>query len=294
MVLAAMLVLAAPGWPAEKPNEISLDDAREQIGRIQKQVPVANDDRTLLKLRQQALALQSKMHATSADLQPRVTQLAARIAELGAHAPGTAESSAVAAQRKDLEQQHTALEGRFKLASLLSLEVDQVVTQIAARSRERFRERLTDRVRSPVERGFWADLGADVPQDLQQARAFALELGQLLRQISPASIVGALAIVAVTLIARWQLMGWLRGAAVKGRLHRSLRALAHIALWTLSTAIITASVLIPVNSGEELASLTGLFAGVAATITFGVYVASLGTALLAPRAPTWRLPPISD
>lgn len=295
MLLGAMLPTVTSTPAAEKTPTISLDDARDQLETIQKIVAAAQDDKSLLEMRAQVLELQSRLQETRYNLAPQLERVAARSAELGESAQSASESSDLAAERKELDQQRTSLDGQLKLAGVLWLEADQIVGQIAARSREQFRERLGDRTGAPFERRFWDNLGADVPQDVQRARTFALEIKDVLLRSPVPAVAGALLVSAITLIARRRLTARMVRLTLPGRLQKSLRAFANLGLRTASVAIIGMALVLAINSGDlPPPHIVSLLIGIATTVTFGVYVATLGTALLSARAPRWRLPPIPD
>jgi potassium efflux system protein len=295
MVLGAMLPTLTSAVAAERAPAISLDDARDQLKTIRKSVAAAQDERALLDLRAEVLNLQSELHATSNELAPQLAQLVARRAELDKAAASTNESSEVAAERAQLERQLTSVEGQATLAGVLSLEADQIIGQIAAQARERFRARLADRTNGPLERRFWQSLGTDAHRDAQRARTFAIETKDALVRVPALSVLAALLASVIAVVARRRLTARIQRATLPGRLQKSLRALAHVALNTTCVAIVATAFAWAVSSEPHPPpQLTSLLFELAAIAAGGVYVATLGAALLSARAPSWRLPRIPD
>jgi potassium-dependent mechanosensitive channel len=298
----AALILIATLFPhamtlraAEDAGAISLDEAREQLGAIQREMAAAKDERRLLEFRKRALTLQSELREASDRLAPELAQIDARMAELGAQPERADESTDVATERRQLEQSRATIEGQLRLANLLSLEADQTAREISARSRSMFREQLGVRARSPLQRSFWVELGADMPRDARHARAVGRQIQEALRDSSVPGVIAALLVGAFTLFGRRRVATELLQLPVRGRLRRSLRVSTDVVLWTASAGIIAAAIIFALSSGEAPASyLAAFLQGVGAIITFGVYVLTLGAGLLSFRAPSWRLPRISD
>jgi potassium efflux system protein len=294
-LLATAFLAVALAQAAEEAEEVSLDDARQQLTAIQQRLAEAKTDKSLLELRAQALTLQSQLQSATSRVAPQVAQTESRIAQLGTAPQGTQESSDIVAQRRALEREHASLEGELKLAGLLSVEAEQVLTQISARGREQFRQRIGDRTSSPLGSAFWANFRVEAPQDARRAKAFARDVNAALRSASILGWVGVLLATVSTLAARVWLARKVPPLAPPGRLRRSLRAITHVVLWTLSAAIIASAIMLAVTSSDEVPPrLAGLLPNVAAAAVFGVYVAALGAALLSTRAPSWRLPAIDD
>lgn len=293
-LLTTALLACARVHAAEDPEEMLLENARQQLTAIERTLAQPKDDINLLDLRAQALTLQSQLQEATTRIAPQLAQIEARIAELGA-APQTSESSDVAKQRRELEQKRASFEGRIKLAKLLSLEAEQAAGRISARSRTQFRQHLGDRTSSVLGPTFWTNLKAEVPRDTRRARAFVAEVRTALPAASPMAWVGALIATVVILGVQVWLMRKLPPIAPPGRLRRSLRAFVRVLLPTLSAVVIAYVIGLALTSGEEpTPHFAEALRGVGVAALFGVYVAALGTALLSVRAPTWRLPDIPD
>lgn len=293
--LIATVLLATTFARAADESPPSLEYARQQLAAIQESLDEAKTDKSLLDLRTQTLAVESKLQSASGQLAPRLEQVEARIAQLGATPDGTNEPSDIVAQRSDLEGERSSLEAELKLAGLLQVEADQLLSRISARAREQFRQRVGDRTSSPLGVRFWADLLEEAPRDVRRLQVFTGNAKAALRSSSVLAWLGAGLVAVTALAARAWLARKLLLLSPPGRLRRSLRAFAHVALWTLSAAVIVAAMILAASSGDELRSgFARLLQNVAATVVFGVYVAALAGGLLSPRSPSWRLPAIDD
>ena len=287
--LTLSLVIPPPATAATE--HISLQDARQQLTSIQQGIAAASE-RRLRELREDVLSLQSKLRQASSQLEPELSQVKARVAELGATPAENNEPAEVAQQRQDLEQQETKLEGELRLANVLALEADQTLSQISKRSREQFRERLSDRVPSPLGGAFWAGLRADAPEDFQRTKAFMEQTQETLRQSSAIVWFAVLAVIPLVLIARSRVSRTLRSMTIVRPWNRALGALIAILLNSLAAALIAGAIVLAINSdGGKEAPISALLSGMIITFAFGTYLYALGAALLQREGrPGWHAP----
>ena len=104
--------------------DTTLDEIRKNINAVQQQLQGKLDDATLIKLRASAIDAASRADKTAALLNPALTSVQARLAELGAAPDGVKEPGDVAAQRAQLTKSSSQLDSQAKLAGLLSVEAE--------------------------------------------------------------------------------------------------------------------------------------------------------------------------
>ena len=295
LVLLSPLALAAPDLAtAEK----TLDDARKQLDGIDKGLGDEVTDERLVAARDAALALQRRVDDLANELTPELARLQARVTELG-EAPESGEAPDVAQQRGTLDKQLNQLDAQVKLARLLNVESAQAIERIQALRRSGFQTRLFEQVASLLSPVFWQELAATAPRDLSRAGQLVSQLADNARATPGGVWLLLLLIVAVVMVTFVSMRGaLLRFSATRvpaGRLRRSALAAAKTLMPTLagfliimlfSQGLVWAQPLPPTVDGVR-----GLLVG---AVTFGTYIASLGYALLSPRRPSWRLPPLPD
>lgn len=274
----------------------TLGDVRQQLVVIQKGLGDDDSDERLVAARDAALELQRRVSELAVALTPALANVQARAAELGTPPPG-GEAPDVAAQRAALDKQVNQLDAQLKLARLLEVESTQAVERILAHRRSSFQARLFERTASVLSPPFWQELYANLPRDLGR-------VGQLLAQLrdsaraTPLGVWAGLVLAAVAIVTAfvWARDALLRFSATRvpaGRLRRSALATAMTLLPTL--VCLAAVGLVALGPGWALSlseTQTGLLGTLVAATSFGTYIASLGYALLSPRRPSWRLPPL--
>lgn len=279
--------------------DTTLDEIRKNINAVQQQMQGKLDDATLIKLRASAIDAASRADKTAALLNPALTSVQARLAELGAAPDGVKEPGDVAAQRAQLTKSSSQLDSQAKLAGLLSVEAEQVAAQVSVMRRTRFQQRLGERTAAILAPDFWNKLADDVPQDIGRVNAFGKQLRDAAKT-TPTTvwILVALSIIGIgvlRIVAGRLLLNLTATKVPPGRLRRSLHAVTVVALTAATPALIGFALLtglrwnspLPEETVNFLLSALGL-------ISFGGYIAGLGQALLLPARPTWRLLPLSD
>lgn len=290
----------AHAQPADEAPSFDLDAARQQIDKVQNALDKDElpDDATLLSLREQALKIQSGAQATAESLGPQLASVAARLDELGA-APEGKEAPDVAAQRAQLEKNHSTLDGQVKLARLLAVESGQTAERISTLRRSQFQASLGERRPSILGGRFWDEFADGWPRDHERLTAFGAELWEGARAVPLAVVAGLLAIAAVLVGARLRfgsLLFQLTASRVPpGRLRRSFAALAQVLQSVLMPALLTWLALIAVSwSGDLSGETEQLLARIVAMAAFGGFVSGLAYALLSPYKTSWRLLPLPD
>ncbi|WP_370635983.1 DUF3772 domain-containing protein [Paralcaligenes sp. KSB-10] len=276
-----------------------LDGARAQIDRVQKSLKDPLDDAELVQLRAAVLDAQTKAKAAAASIEPQLTSVQARLAELGEPAAGAPEAPDVAAQRTQLSKGSSKLDSQLKLARLLTVEADQATEQIQTLRRSQFQARLGERTTSVLAQPFWTELVAEWPRDARRLTPLGAELAELAGSAPTGVWVGVLlAIVVVLGLRLWAgrlLMQLTTSRVPPGRLRRSLYAAVQVLLAVAVPGLITGLLRVGIDwTGSPSDSLAALFGWLIGLVCFGGLVAGLGQALLAADRPSWRLPPMLD
>jgi potassium-dependent mechanosensitive channel len=297
--LLICLMACTSAWGQDEEAGAVLEEARRQLSSVHKEIARAEEDAKLLELRTNAVDLQSQLQEVIARLAPQRGDLEARIAELGPAPEQGTEPRDVAVERRRLEKARASLDGQIKLAGLLTVEAEQAVAEIAGRRREQFKARVAGRTSSLLGRKFWGELSVDLRRDASRIRSFAQDLAATLRAPGALAWVAALFVAAAAFAVRPRLERALLRVALRplppGRLHRSLRAFVQVVLRTLSAAVVAYALDAAIASaGDPPAPIARLIAGTLVAAVFGVFVAALGTAILATREPGLRLPALSD
>ena len=278
-----------------------LDTLRKQITGIQTALRDDDtlDDTALSTLKANALAANAAAAKVAAALGPLLSSVQARLAELGKPIVGTKEPADVAAQRAQLDRDSTALDAEVKLARLLAVEADQASEQVSMVRRVQLQERLGERTPSILAAPFWRQLRTEFPQNTQRVVGLGGELRTSVRNTPIAVWAGVLvAILAVMLGHRWAGHYLLRLTSTRvppGRLRRSVHATV-LTLLAVATPALLAEILglgILWNSvlSEKATTILSSAIGI---ICYGGFVVGLGSALLSPGHPSWRLLPLPD
>jgi small-conductance mechanosensitive channel len=276
-----------------------LDGMRKEISAVQSALQEPPADAELLKMRDTALQNAGKAGDAAKALAPALSRIQARLAELGPPPPGAKEARDIAAQRAQLDKSRTDLDAQIKLAGLLSVEAEQIATQISVMRRNRFQASLSERTPSILAPAFWNELHDDIPQDTGRLRAVAAQLGAAART-TPASIWAIAGLLAIGLGVLRVITGrfLLRLTATKvpaGRLRRSLHAATLVLLSTATPALMALALLIALRWNSRLPDdIDDFLTGALGLVGFSGYITGLGQALLLPDRPSWRLLPLPD
>jgi small-conductance mechanosensitive channel len=278
-----------------------LDGLRQKITAIETKLKgeADLDDATLSAMKNDALAAGAAADKLAVQLEPQLSSVQARLAELGKPAAGVKEAPDVAAQRSQLDHSGSTLDAQLKLARLLSVEADQTSEQVSTARRQDLQERLGERTTSILGGAFWTQLRAEFPQNVQRLRTLAGEIGDAARYTDIKVWAGLLAAVAALIFARLRASRYMlqltSTRVPAGRLRRSVHALVVTLLALAAPALIAQLLKLGVCWDNTLSDKTTIFLnGFAGIVSFGGFVAGLGYALLAPARPSWRLLPLSD
>ncbi len=276
-----------------------LGSVRQELAALREVKAEGLDDAGALALRNRALAAQAQADSAAAALAPELAAVQARLAELGTPAEGALEAADVAAQRVELGRAVAGLDSQVKIARLLAVEAGQVAATASAQRRQQFGARLGERMTAPLAPAFWEELRQALPGDLRDAARTLAPLRAGCAAVSGwtwAALAGAL--VAAVLLLPWLQRGFVKYCVMRlpaGRLRRSVHAVWTVALWTLTPGLLAHAAAVALGSasvpGPEVARLLAVFEAAA---WFGGFVAGLGTALLMPERPSWRVAALPD
>lgn len=278
-----------------------LDTLRQQITRIQDALrnEATLDDATLSKMKVDALSAGSEADKIARDIEPQLTGVQARLAELGKPTDDAKEGKDILDQRTQLEKDTSALDSQVKLARLLSVEADQASEQVSTVRRTQLQARLGERTTSILSQPFWAQLTSEIPQNLQRVRALSDSIHQSARSTSAQIwLVIAFSIVIVTLARIWlgnALLAFTSTRVPHGRLRRSVHALVLTLLAVATPFLITEMLKMGLRWDEGLSEKAmGFLGSLIGIVCFSGFVAGIGYALLSPGRPSWRLLPLHD
>lgn len=263
-------------------------------------------DTLLSDARTRATAVQQQADQLTASLTPQADSLQAKLDVLGP-APekgAPAETPEVAAQRKQLNKDKSDLTGQITQAKTLSLESQQLITQIAALRRDLFQAQISQRTASPLSVAFWKRLAQGGPDDRANLAMLGKTFtGALAQAWQPANripfiacLVAALALMAGgrRLLER-QLLGMASKHLPSGHLRRSVMALLFTLCTTLTYGLAAWLVYTGLNWGGVFdQDLDDLLRPIVTLMFFAATLAGLGRAMLSVKHPSWRLPPVSD
>ena len=291
--------LPAGAQAPDQDPEVTLDQLRQQVEAIRKDLAKPDPDADLLAWRSSALAAQAQAQKISDGLEPQRASVQARLAELGKAPAGNKETPDIATLRNQLDKSSNALDAQVKLAGLVAVEAEQLADQISVQRRAQFQTELGHRTASILAPAFWRELRDNYGADAGRLGALA---GELLRALRTASV-GVWVAMAAALI----LLALLRRKAetlllhiaitriVHGRLRRSLFALVRVALSVLAWGLVAVTVRSGLEWRSDVSTLPhALLVRSVVLACFGGYVVGLGRALLAADRQSWRLPALPD
>jgi len=276
-----------------------LDQARQQIDDIQAQLKTDVTDAILVQLRSDALGLQAKTDQIATSLAPQLANVQARLTELGPKPSGAAEPPDVAEQRAALDKSRGQLDANVKLAKLIAIEAAQVADQIVNERRSRFSARLGERTDSILATPFWADLRDGLGRDTARLRQLGRDLSAAARApaqwVWPVVLAFGLAMLGLRAFIGHRLRNFVSLHVPPGRLRRSLYALLQTLLSVAAPGLVAHAIRLGFTWNQNPPdSVKSLLVSVVGAVCFGAYVAGLGKALLSPKRPSWRLPPLPD
>lgn len=300
-LLLGVTALAAAQAPDNAPPDPAqlLEAARKDMDAVRGLQDDTLDDAATLQLRKRALSAQTQAQEAASALEPELQDVQARLAQLGKPADGVKESADVAKQRAELMAAVSRLDSQIKLARLMAVEAEQAAATALENRRSQLGARLGEKVDALVGVQFWRKLARDSGSDLRRLQDFGDEWRTRLSGVSAGQWLALGAAVAVLMLLQF---GVQRGVATltahrvaPGRLRRSLYAGGVLLTRTLMPGLIGhVAVLVLSLDDNPTARLDRWLQHAEAIVWFGAFVYGLASALLMPRKPSWRLPPIPD
>ncbi|HUH40825.1 MAG TPA: DUF3772 domain-containing protein [Castellaniella sp.] len=288
--------------PAVQDVSAMLDKTQTAVTSIQERLeekPQDIDDASLVSMRDTLQQAQSVADEIVAQLEPELEGVQARVNELGTPDPEIAEPADIAQQRAQLTKRQSALDAQVKLARLLGVDARQGQEQITTLRRARFQAELGERSQSLLTSGFWRDVVRDAPRDVRRLKGLLTDQGDSLKA-APPNVVSTAVVLALLVLVGGAV--WRHGLAAftirrtrPTRLRRSVFAVLTVALHTLVPGLLATILLFVLRWEGELGDDLNAFLKQATTFIYvGGFIAGLGTALLSPSRPSWRLPALAD
>lgn len=296
------------GTMPSQPAPVSVDQLNSQLDQI-KQALTDTDklsDGVLVDLRGKVQTLQQQADQLSASFAPQADALKAKLDVLGPAPDKSAppEAAEVVAQRKQLNKAKADLDAQTKQAQTLSLEAQQLTTQIAGLRRDLFDAQISQRTASPLSGSFWSSLSRSVPDDQAGLKLLGTDASGALRQAwqSPNRtplVLCLLAAIALLALGRRQLERALVQLTTdrmpSGHLRRSALALFITLGTTLTYSVAAWLVYLGIDWNNTLDDDLRDFAlGLVRLAVVTSCMAGLGRALLSAGRPSWRMPAITD
>ena len=305
-VLSASSAWAAadPADTAELTPQARIEQASRAFDAVKRAVTDADAPETLKTLAERATQAQRDAEASVQALQPELSQLDARIEQLGP-APEGGEDAGIARQRKLLGQQRSQVDADIKRGRLLAEDAKQASESIEKMRAQQFGEQLGRKVDSPLSPALWRDFAAHLPDDYRRFQSLHRQASNgLLKATAKQGWSTPLLGAGLALLLLFPLRLWLRHLgrryaaserAPAGRLRRT-----GLAVWLLlvGTTLPGLAALVLVSSLRDIAAIAPRLQTVADTFVTATFVAAfigaLAAALLTPKRPSWRLLDIDD
>ena len=291
--------------PALKPAQ-TLTQLRAELDNIKSSVDTKKPDTPLNDLRTNALTVQQKAEQLASSLSPQDASLQTRLDVLGpAPAKGApAESSELAAQRRQLGKAKNDLDGQIKQANSLSTEATQLAAHVSELRRDQFQASLASRTATPVSRAFWVDPAQAFPDDLAREQRLNSSVADAVSTAwqppnrTPLILCLIVAVLLLT-VGRWLIERVLVQVTTNrmpaGHLRRSALAVTIALAYTLTVGLAAHFVYLALNWNGILSDdLDDLAQKLVRLVTFAAFMTGLGRAMLSNKRPSWRLTALSD
>ncbi|WP_017522394.1 DUF3772 domain-containing protein [Pusillimonas noertemannii] len=299
---ASQTLAQAAAPPAIEDVGAVLDKTQAAVTRIQerlKQKPQGIEDTELVAMRDTLQEAQSRADDIAAQLEPELAGVQARLKELGTPAPDAPEPPDIAQQRAQLAKRQSLLDSQIKLARLMGVDARQGQDQISVLRRARFQAELGERTQSLLTPSFWRNVMRDAPRDMRRLDGLLGELGDSLRAV-PTHVWSTALVLALLLLLGGEVGR--RGLATftvrhtqPARLRRSIFAVLTVVLYTVVPGLLATILLFVLRwRGGLEADLSAFLQQSVIVVYLAGAMAGLGTVLLSPARPSWRLPALTD
>lgn len=282
-----------------------LQEADRRLAHVRREMADVESTDSYRMLVEQALQSQREGEDVARRLAPALEQVDARIAQLGEVAEGDTEGRDLAAQRRELAAERSAVDSLIKRGNLLAVEARQLGETVERMRVQQFSRQLGQRVASPLSPLLWSKVAAQLPEDLRRVES-VLEQGSrtltaALRRhgwLWPALALGLALVMVFPLRLGLRALGRRLAAserAPQGRLRRTGLAVWLLLVGTLLPGGAAALLVGTLRSIDGVAPRLALVADQFVLASFlAAFIASLSACLLVPKRPSWRLLPIDD
>ena len=165
LALAAALMLASTALAQQAPL-VGIDPIRATLDQVETSAKRSGlSVRALSEMSQRISPLREELRNKLADLEPRLSDVDARLKGLGpAPAKDAApEDAGIATERTRLTQQRNELDAAIKQVQLLQTRAEQISDALSDRRRSAYAETLFRRSPTVIDPYFWRDVGAAIP-----------------------------------------------------------------------------------------------------------------------------------
>ncbi len=308
--LLVAILLAPALAPAQTPDvdrQAMIDGWRATLA--QTEAALGGAGLTLADLDEQRDSVQAVLlaaRALKADLDPHIADLDA---QLKAIAPPPAEGQAPPTLPPATQEVYDKINAEFQALTALAgqtsvviLQGQQLIEEIASRRDALFTARLFDRSQSVLSPALWRDVAAGVPAVLSgAARLISAWLDRIAASSNTAVVLlllAALAVVAIVLVVRFVFVRWARAWTAVQSPTPERKVL-------MATAIVVSDIAVPVlilfglrllfaELGLLPPGMGLIFDGVIAAVAIFTVITGMARALAAPGRPEWRIGGIAD
>ena len=304
-------LLLAPAFTFAQPPDVDqqamIDGWRATLA--QTEAALSRAGLTLEDLGEQRDSVQAVLlaaRALKADLDPHITDLDA---QLKAIAPPPAEGQVPPTLPSATQEVYDRINAEFQALTALAgqtsvviLQGQQLIEEIASRRDALFTARLFDRGPSVLSPALWRDVAAGVPTVLAgTGRLISAWLDRIAASSSAAVVLlllGALAVIAIVLVVHFVFVRWARAWTAVQSPTPERKVL-------MATAIVVSNIAVPVLILFGLRTLFAalgllppgiglLFNGLIGAVAVFTVITGMARALAAPGRPEWRIGGIAD
>ncbi len=303
---AADAPLAAPPSPVLIQAAAALDKANAALHDIETSLERHNlSDGDLVAARQQIGPIADSVNAAADHITPRLAEIKARLDQLGAPPDDKSqpENPSVTDERAAQQQSFSNADELLKRAKLLSVQADQMKTNIAARRRGLFTRSLFQQSTSLANAGLWTDVWRETPGNVEDVVSLFTDWGARInaRFDGWRRLVFWLGLPALFLayipLARLAM----RVLARKDTVETPSRLLKILGAWWIALVIAIPPIALTFIClfALDAANLTTLrvqsvFEAIGSSVARVAIATGIARGLFAPTRPNWRLPPISN
>jgi potassium efflux system protein len=292
---AAVLLAVSAVWAQQAPF-VGIEPIRVELDQIETQTRRAGlGVRALTDLSERISPLRDDLRDKLADLEPRRSDLDARLKGLGpAPVAGTPENPTLAAERARLTQLRDELDAAVKQAQLLQARATRLSSVLSERRRASYVESMFRRSPNVLDPYFWRDVALALPDTGERIAKFAADWtvhardkGGPARVASAALALAGLLVFAIGLV-RW----WRRRAVIASIGERYGMAVASLAVFLRRSLAAPLTVFVVLELLEQFQLVPPEYERFVQWLILGTAMAALAraaaTSVLAPDDPKRR------